>query len=131
MKNLFYILICVFLSSCAIQQNTPDRVTAKDGYRFLIKEYENLEPGVQFILIRNEEEREQMMKKVFGNRWKKIAGFTYWNENKKTCRIVVPDPAWKYQPEVIGHEVAHCIWGKFHKGEEGLGNIIDQPAGGR
>ena len=122
----FIIALCILLTGCAVQETEPHRVTASDGYRFLVKEYENLSPGVEFILIRNEEDREKTLKKVFGNRWKKIAGFTYWNQNKETCRIYISDPAWKYEPEVIGHEVAHCIWGRFHKGQEGLGTIIDQ-----
>lgn len=123
----FIIALCVLLTGCAVQETEPHRVVAKDGYRFLIKEHENLEPGVQFILIRNEQDREETMKKVFGSRWKLIAGFTYWNEDKKTCRIVIPDPAWQYRPEIIGHEVAHCIWGKFHMGETGLGTVLDKP----
>ena len=104
----------------------PKIVVASDGYRFLVKEYENLSPGVEFILLRNEEEKQSVFKTVFGKDWKKIAGFTYWNENKKTCRIVVPDPAWQYSPEIIGHEVAHCIWGQWHKGLEGKGGIVVQ-----
>lgn len=124
MKYLFTIFTLFVLTACNTTE--PHRVVAVDGYRFLVKEQETLSPGVQFVLIRSEEDREETMRKVFGSRWKKIAGFTYWNEEKKTCRIYIPDPAWQYRPEIIGHEVAHCIWGKFHKGEEGLGPVIDK-----
>ena len=105
-----------------------DTKAASDGYRFLEKEYENLSPGVEFILLRNPQDQKETLTDVFGRKWKKIAGFTYWNEEKGTCRIIIKDPTWKYEPEIIGHEVAHCIWGRFHKGDEGKGDRIDQSA---
>lgn len=128
MKKL--LIFALLLTGCQQIPITNDdgfpRAVGADNYRFLVKEYENLSPGVEFILMRNEEDRKETMRRVFGRNWKKIAGFTYWNEDKKTCRIVVPDPAWEYKPELIGHEVAHCIWGKFHKGDEGKGPIVGQ-----
>ncbi|MGQ3101005.1 MAG: hypothetical protein ACT6Q5_13240 [Sphingopyxis solisilvae] len=30
------------------------------------------------------------------------------------CEIHIIDPAVSYQPEWIGHEVAHCAWGRWH-----------------
>jgi hypothetical protein len=120
----YLIVLVLLIGGCS--NTDPKLVTASDGYRFLVKEYENLSPGVEFILLKNEDEKQTVFKQVFGKDWKKIAGFTYWNENKKTCRIVIPDPAWQYSPEIIGHEVAHCIWGKWHKGLEGKGGIIVQ-----
>lgn len=132
--RIIILISFLFLSACAqvktqmlTENSSPDKITAKDNYRFLQKEYENLTPGVQFILMKSEEESIKIKKDVFGRDWKKIAGFTYWNGEKGTCRIYIPDPAWKYTPELIGHEVAHCIWGRFHKGKLGQGAIINQP----
>lgn len=125
MRFLIYTLL--LLSSTAAAENdlsVPFKTTireASDGYRFLVKDYENLTPGVEFVLLRDPEMQKETLADVFGDKWKKIAGFTYWNEEKGTCRIIVKDPAWRYEPEIIGHEVAHCIWGKFHKGVEGKG----------
>lgn len=31
------------------------------------------------------------------------------------CTIFIKDPEWDYEPHMIGHEVAHCIWGEWHK----------------
>ena len=31
------------------------------------------------------------------------------------CTIHVRDPSLSYQPEFIGHEITHCIWGRFHQ----------------
>lgn len=30
------------------------------------------------------------------------------------CTIHVRDPSIAYQPEFIGHEIAHCAWGRWH-----------------
>lgn len=92
----------------------------KDDFRFLEKEYENLTPGVEFILMKNEREYDAVRRKHLGVQWDTISAFTYWNQEKGTCKIYIKDPAWKYEPELIGHEVAHCIWGRFHKGRKGM-----------
>lgn len=123
-------LMVILLSSCTQTQiNTAEvsfsRGTASDNYRFLEKEYETLKPGVEFVLMRNQEEYNTVMKKHFGRDWKKISAFTFWDKQKATCKIYIKDPAWSYEPEYIGHEVAHCIWGRFHRGREGQGPVID------
>ena len=30
------------------------------------------------------------------------------------CTIHIRDPLVAYQPEFIGHEIAHCAWGRWH-----------------
>ena len=130
MKIYSFVLLLyslILLSGCTnINDNEFDRSLASDNYRFLQKEYENLSPRIEFHLLKNKEQEKEVLSKVFGNNWKKIAGFTYWNETKGTCRIFIRDPEWIYQPEIIGHEVSHCIWGRFHKGKIGQGPIVDQ-----
>lgn len=124
------ILFVLFLTGCASSimqsENTFSRSAASDGYRFVQKDYETLQPGVQFVLMRNEEEYREVMRAQFGNSWKKISAFTSWNRNKATCKIYIKDPAWEYTPELIGHEVAHCIWGRFHDGENGKGDVVSR-----
>ena len=31
---------------------------------------------------------------------------------------------WQWEPELIGHEVAHCIWGRYHRGKEGPQTLL-------
>jgi len=40
--------------------------------------------------------------------------FTYSNKNSNECEIYMYDPAYIYEPEYIGHELVHCIYGDFH-----------------
>ena len=30
------------------------------------------------------------------------------------CEVHIVDPAVKYAPEWIGHEIVHCVYGRFH-----------------
>lgn len=85
-----------------------------DGYVFNRKEYENTTPGVKFVLLQNSSEMTEVKKKFFGPNWKQVSAFTEWNPDKGTCTIYIMDPNWQYKPELIGHEVAHCIWGRWH-----------------
>jgi hypothetical protein len=43
-----------------------------------------------------------------------LAGFSYTQQNG-TCVIHIIDPEVDYQPEIIGHEFAHCAYGSFHE----------------
>lgn len=31
------------------------------------------------------------------------------------CEVHIVDPAKEWRPEWIGHEVAHCAWGRWHR----------------
>lgn len=131
MKVLCLLLSIIILSGCTQAITTSAGTTfsnkaSSDGYRFIQKEYETLQPGVEFVLMKNPEEYREIMYKQFGPTWKKVSAFTSWNKEKATCKIYIKDPAWKYEPELIGHEVAHCIWGRFHDGDNGLGDTVER-----
>ena len=113
-----YVIILLLIATTVQAQRLGGY--GKDDFRFLQKEIENLTPGIEFILLKNEAEYNSVRKEHLGNQWKNVSAFTLWNESKGTCKVYIKDPAWKYEPELIGHEVAHCIWGRFHKGKEGL-----------
>lgn len=47
-----------------------------------------------------------------------LGGFTValqGSNGKATCKIYIIDPSKQYIPEYIGHELVHCIDGRFHK----------------
>lgn len=103
------ILAAFLLSGCASPGSK-----GLDGYYFQKKEYENLTPIVEFVLLKNQQEYEKRLKEEFGVRWEKISAFSYWNPEIGKCTIFIKDPDWDYEPHMIGHEVAHCIWGEWH-----------------
>ena len=117
----FTIIVSLFLVGCTTSPELLDAFKyGKDDYRFLVKEYENLNPEIDFVLLKNEYEYNSVRKKVLGNRWKTVSAFTLWIPETGKCTVYIKDPDWKWEPELIGHEVAHCIWGRFHKGKKGL-----------
>ena len=54
-----------------------------DNYRFLEKEYENLAPGVEFVLIKNSEQQREVFKKVFGKGWKRVQALHTGTKERK------------------------------------------------
>ena len=42
-------------------------------------------------------------------------GFTVYRVNNNVCDMYIYDPAYRYKPEFIGHELVHCIYGDFHQ----------------
>lgn len=125
-KYLIFYSTMLCLSGCAFNSESDVSVytqntLASDGHRFLVKEYQTLTPNVEFILMSNQSQYEEILKENFGHNWDKVSAFTKWNPKSLTCKIYIKDPSWRYEPELIGHEVAHCIWGRFHKGTKGLG----------
>lgn len=102
MKRLAVIML--LLSGCG---------EASDGYRFERKEFERPRPEITIVThptiadlranapdaARQPEGRELMA-------WSII--------RPNECEVHVVDPAASYQPQWIGHEVAHCVWGRWH-----------------
>ena len=111
MRNLLPLIFSVLLIGCT----TTNRGT--DGYSFHKKEYENVTPGVEFVLLQTAKEKAEVQKKFFGTDWNRVSAFTEWNPEEGVCKIYIMDPYWQYTPELIGHEVAHCIWGRWHDQE--------------
>lgn len=44
----------------------------------------------------------------------KTKGFTFYNPNSLVCDMYIYDPKYDYEPEFIGHELVHCLYGDFH-----------------
>jgi hypothetical protein len=45
---------------------------------------------------------------------KVVKGFTLLNPNTNMCEIYIIDPTKLYEPEYLGHEMMHCVYGYFH-----------------
>lgn len=123
--RLFLISLLIFTVSCSTAPVPKPK--GKDGYRFEVKDTEMLTPNIEFIIIKNRKEYNDIRKRFFGHHWNTVQAFTRWRPESKTCIIYIKDPMWMYQPEYIGHEVAHCIWGNWHEMEiEPINNYQDR-----
>ena len=116
----FTITLSLILSGCAGTGVTNTYRYGTDDFKFLVKEYENLSPKVNFVLLKNQTEYNSARKRALGVKWDSVSAFTLWIPSTGECTVYIKDPEWQWEPELIGHEVAHCIWGRYHKGKQGL-----------
>jgi hypothetical protein len=84
-----------------------------DGYSFERPEFEQTNVRLTFVPVRDQVE----MKRLAGSfglvsQTGTIKAFSIYK--KGTCVIYAEDPRLQYEPEFLGHELAHCIFGNFH-----------------
>jgi hypothetical protein len=100
MKKLL-LSILFLLASCG---------KSPDGYSFAQKETDYKTITVHIVTYSSDEELQKAAKArgvtTEVNAWGTLRG----NE----CTIHVRDPATVYQPQFIGHEISHCVWGRWH-----------------
>jgi hypothetical protein len=104
----------VFMFGC----DNPPNKTGKDGYRFEKETFFRSEFPVEVILFPTEQALQAAYKtrtKATHSSSKTIAAFAVIRTNNPTCTIYMLDPKTNYQPEFIGHELVHCIYGEWHK----------------
>lgn len=90
-----------------------------DGYAFGAKEFTHTAPAIRFVVHRsltdlrnaapfdiNAQARSQGRELMA---WSTLSG-----PGHTSCTVHIVDPAVSYQPEWIGHEVTHCIYGRWH-----------------
>jgi hypothetical protein len=109
MKKLTLTLL-LLLAAC----NQPHN-TGKDQYEFQRKEVFNSHLNINIV-----EHPTLKDLQAAGNARKATTTDTVlvqaWSviDNKGNCTIHIVDPQVKYAPEFIGHELVHCIYGRFH-----------------
>ena len=90
----------------------PAAAQASDGYKFLgnppALRYEFSTKVVEY------NSRQDLLDafKSFGGHSEVHAFSTF---DGKVCTVHIIKPANKYLPEHIGHELMHCVYGKWHK----------------
>lgn len=115
----------IIAKAFAVLLSFSPNVNAKvgaDEYRFEKKEYEHTELTVKIVVARSREEFAKLQAAhglrqetvtATGNKYQTEA-FSVLHPRDRECIIFIKDPEWNYQPEYIGHELAHCVWGRWH-----------------
>jgi hypothetical protein len=111
MKALWIIgLVSVLMTSC---DSGPKK--GADGYAFEKKEYEKTSLGVTIVVMDSakdlRKEAEKYMDKEIA---KTVAAFGKISPDTNNCTIYIIDPSVQYEPEFIGHELVHCMYGRWH-----------------
>lgn len=98
----------------------------KDGYRFETKEWEMTEFTVRVFIAKNSSEMnrwreeagipkpQRALSPAFGFTRPTIAAFSKIRLEAMECDIYIYDPEYTYEPEFAGHELYHCIYGRWH-----------------
>ena len=103
---MFVVLLTMAIMSIA---NNPQ---ATDGYVFERKQFTNSNIRVTMVYYDTLEElRLEAQIRDFGNTDHLIA---FAEGHRKYCEIHTVDPEISYHPERYGHELMHCIHGRWH-----------------
>lgn len=122
-KKLFYLafgLLAVILVAVVVScDNSQYKKRGIDGYYFEKESFVRTEFPVKIRLVKSPEEMTQLLaqrKKQINGQVdpKKVAAFAVIREDDPTCTLYILDPKTNYQPEYIGHELVHCIYGTWH-----------------
>ena len=118
MKALALIPI-VLLAGCA----TTSAHKAADEYSFEKGSFTHTDITLKVVLVPNQLEMTTLLKErslksnmVYNNIsvGKQVFAFSAFSPSNNTCTIYMIDPKVDYQPERIGHELVHCIYGDWH-----------------
>ena len=107
-KSILAILTVLLLASC-----DPAPKKGADDYAFESKEYEKSTLTIEFVVLKNQKEFDQAAA-INAPGVEGLQAFGVIQPSTNFCTLYIKDPEWEYVPEFIGHEVAHCIWGRWH-----------------
>lgn len=84
-----------------------------DAYQFERKEFERSQPAITIVTHPSLADlRAKAPASATADKGRELMA---WSIIRPTsCEVHIVDPAQKWQPEWIGHEVAHCAWGRWH-----------------
>jgi hypothetical protein len=98
--------------------DNPSNQKGRDGYYFEKETFTRTEFPVQVILVKDAAAITEEIRKrnnIQGTvEPKNVAAFSVIRLNDNKCTIYMIDPKNKYEPEFIGHEFVHCIYGVWH-----------------
>ncbi len=124
-KFLLPLIAALFLASC---DNSSAPKNGADDYHFEGKEYTLIEQKYTFVVVPNEKEWNALADQYVGIPGDDLGAFSRLRLNRaepdlkgSECIVYIRDPDWKYEPEFIGHEIIHCLFGKWHPSQRGKG----------
>ena len=117
--NKFLLAAAAF--AMALSANPADAKKAADGYTFSVKDMNNKALEVHIIEYASYPEMTAAWVKADPRRipdGRHLAAFSQLDTNPNAplryCVIHIINPLIEYNPESVGHELMHCIYGNFH-----------------
>lgn len=107
-KKIFSILAIAMLASCK-----PSPQEGADGYKFGTPQFQKTSFQVNVVVY---EDRKQLLvaAKKYGITIPDVLAFSVLRPPFDVCTIHMVSPSYSYEPEYIGHEFAHCMYGQWH-----------------
>lgn len=84
-----------------------------DGYLFLAKMQEQTDVKVKVVVYPDRASLREEAGKRGLDRFNTLA-FANSYETPGTCTMHIVDPFYAYEPEIVGHEFLHCVYGQWH-----------------
>lgn len=92
-----------------------DGGSGADGYRFYRAEFERSQVTVTIVTHAGQAElRRAAVQLGVRAEGRRLMAFGLVDAARPACTIHIVDPAKAYRPEWIGHELTHCIRGRWH-----------------
>ena len=111
-KKLFVAAPLIIIAAFSIVSCNQLPLSA-DGYNFGNPSFEKSKVEVVFVTYETRAEFIEAAKKRNVDSLE-LQAFTELRDPFNKCTIHAMDPRVKYQPEFIGHELAHCFYGQWH-----------------
>jgi len=113
MKKIYTLLVLLLLTGC---NNNP---VAADGYTFYSKQYTKNTVQIDIVTYATQQQLTEALRQrgrdsdIDINRVKAFSDLYPPNYNQ--CTIHMVDPTSAYNPEYVGHEFLHCVYGQWHR----------------
>jgi hypothetical protein len=111
-KVLGLSLFALALTSCDKVSNT-----GADGYKFGTPQYEKQQVRIDIVTYNSQKDLVAAAKARGANN-PDIMAFSIIKPPFDTCTIHMVKPTVSYDPEFVGHEFLHCVYGQWHTNNE-------------
>jgi hypothetical protein len=108
LKKTTMALVLLLLSSC----DSTNKV-GTDGYSFGDKQYEKNEVTIKVVAYKTQNDLLDVAK-TKGISSPDVVAFSVLRPPFDVCTVHMIDPAVRYEPEFVGHEFLHCVYGQWH-----------------
>jgi hypothetical protein len=111
-NGLIIVVPLCLMISCGQKQGN----TGADGYYFEKETLTRTDLALHIVLVKNQTEMNKLLaehgRTVASGR--EVAAFSAYSPVEPKCTIYMIDPKMSYEPEFIGHELVHCVYGNWH-----------------
>lgn len=117
MKKLIAVIGIVLIGLFVVVSCDNKPNNAVDGYYFEQETFTRNSFVTEIVLAGSRAELKQLYLDKGGKDANDLAAFAVVSQVQNRCTIYMIDPRVHYEPEYIGHELVHCIYGDWHKSQ--------------